>query len=128
MLEKRLSGTIHRTVSRVAGRNLEVKFTVEGSNSDITVEKPRKTNPENINSRTIEQNGKIDYAKSYSLKNSFTFNTFIVGPSNRLAQAAAIKVTEAPEAFITHFTSIRRLVLVKPIFFTLLDMPLINAN
>ncbi len=96
MLEKRLSGTIHRTVSRVAGRNLEVKFTVEGSNSDITVEKPQTTNPENRKPETIEQNGEIDYAKSYSLKKSFTFNTFIVGPSNRLAQAAAIKVTEAP--------------------------------
>ena len=32
MLEKRLSGTIVRTVSRVAGRKLEVQFKVHGSN------------------------------------------------------------------------------------------------
>ena len=87
MLEKRLSGTIHRTVSRVAGRELTVEFTVQGSSSPTAIKKQQKPIPEN---------GTINYAQSYSLKNSFTFDTFIVGPSNRLAQAAAIKITEAP--------------------------------
>ena len=96
MLEKRLSGTIHRTVSRVAGRELTVEFTVQGSASPATLKKQQQTNSENVKSQTIKQNGTIDYAQSYSLKNSFTFDTFIVGPSNRLAQAAAIKITEAP--------------------------------
>jgi len=96
MLEKRLSGTIHRTVSRVAGRELTVEFTVQGSASPATLKKQQKTIYENVKSQTTKQNGTIDYAQSYSLKNSFTFDTFIVGPSNRLAQAAAIKITEAP--------------------------------
>ncbi len=96
MLEKRLSGTIHRTVSRVAGRELTVEFTVQGSSSSATLKKQQHTISENVKSQTIKQNGTIDYAQSYSLKNSFTFDTFIVGPSNRLAQAAAIKITEAP--------------------------------
>ena len=96
MLEKRLSGTIHRTVSRVAGRELTVEFTVQGSASPATLKKQQQSISENVKSQTIKQNGTIDYAQSYSLKNSFTFDTFIVGPSNRLAQAAAIKITEAP--------------------------------
>ena len=96
MLEKRLSGTIRRTVSRVAGRELTVEFTVQGSASPATLKKQQQTISENVKSQTIKQNGTIDYAQSYSLKNSFTFDTFIVGPSNRLAQAAAIKITEAP--------------------------------
>ena len=98
MLEKRLSGTIHRTVSRVAGRDLTVEFTVQGSTGAETIKKQQKPISENVKSQTIKQNGTgtIDYARSYSLKNSFTFDTFIVGPSNRLAQAAAIKITEAP--------------------------------
>ena len=96
MLEKRLSGTIHRTVSRVAGRELTVEFTVQGSASPATLKKQQKINSENVKFQTTKQNGTIDYAQSYSLKNSFTFDTFIVGPSNRLAQAAAIKITEAP--------------------------------
>ena len=98
MLEKRLSGTIHRTVSRVAGRELTVQFTVQGSTGAETIKKQQKPISENVKSQTIKQNGTgtIDYARSYSLKNSFTFDTFIVGPSNRLAQAAAIKITEAP--------------------------------
>lgn len=96
MLEKRLSGTIHRTVSRVAGRELTVEFTVQGSASPAAIKKQQQMISENVKSQTIKQNGTIDYAQSYSLKNSFTFDTFIVGPSNRLAQAAAIKITEAP--------------------------------
>ena len=96
MLEKRLSGTIHRTVSRVAGRELTVEFTVQGSASPATLKKQQQSISENVKSQTIKQNGTIDYAQSYSLKNSFTFDTFIVGPSNRLAQAAAIKITETP--------------------------------
>ena len=96
MLEKRLSGTIHRTVSRVAGRELTVEFTVQGSASPATLKKQQKTISQNVKPQTIKQNETIDYAQSYSLKNSFTFDTFIVGPSNRLAQAAAIKITEAP--------------------------------
>ena len=98
MLEKRLSGTIHRPVSRVAGRDLTVEFTVQGSTGAETIKKQQKPISENVKSQTIKQNGTgtIDYARSYSLKNSFTFDTFIVGPSNRLAQAAAIKITEAP--------------------------------
>ena len=96
MLEKRLSGTIHRTVSRVAGRDLTVEFTVQGSTSAETVKQQQKPISEHVKSEMIEHNGTIDYARSYSLKNSFTFDTFIVGPSNRLAQAAAIKITEAP--------------------------------
>tara|TARA_Y100000588_G_C14277750_1_gene935258 strand:+ start:2720 stop:4111 length:1392 start_codon:yes stop_codon:yes gene_type:complete len=96
MLEKRLSGTIHRTVSRVAGRKLSVEFTVQGSSSRGIDEKQPEKVSQTITSANIKQNGKIAYTQSYSLKNSFTFNTFIVGPSNSLAHAAAIKITEAP--------------------------------
>ena len=59
MLEKRLSGTIHRTVSRVAGRELTVEFTVQGSASPATLKKQQQTISENVKSQTIKQNETI---------------------------------------------------------------------
>ena len=96
MLEKRLSGTIHRTVSSVAGRKLKIQFRVQGSGTEKSSE---NTVPESVDSSDLDSDspaGKINYAKSYALKSSFNFDSFVVGPSNRLAQAAAAKVAESP--------------------------------
>jgi chromosomal replication initiator protein len=103
MLEKRLSGTIHRTVSRVAGRKLVVVFKVVGSNSvellgpadETSAASAGNSHPASANGQS-SGGGDTDYARSYALKASFNFETFVVGPSNRLAQAAAAKVAEAP--------------------------------
>jgi chromosomal replication initiator protein len=102
MLEKRLSGTIHRTVSRVAGRKLIVEFKVVGANSTNNPEPADETDASDPGLDLEPEPGKgtpareVDYARSYALKPSFNFDTFVVGPSNRLAQAAASKVAEAP--------------------------------
>jgi chromosomal replication initiator protein len=96
MLEKRLSGTILRTVSRVAGRKLEVLFKVQGSGEELHAEKLVSETSDISESDEPQPAGKIDYAKSYALKPSFNFDSFVVGPSNRLAQAAATKVAESP--------------------------------
>jgi len=96
MLEKRLSGTILRAVSRVAGRKLEVQFKVQGLVTENRAENPQPETVETPDSTSESSTGKIDYAKSYALKPIFNFETFVVGPSNRLAQAAAAKVAEAP--------------------------------
>lgn len=96
MLEKRLSGTILRTVSRVAERQLRVEFKVQGSTLTQRTESPVNESEEKTDSEPTQSSGKLDYAKSYPLKTSFNFDTFIVGPSNRLAQAAATKVAESP--------------------------------
>ncbi|MEE2841423.1 MAG: chromosomal replication initiator protein DnaA [Chloroflexota bacterium] len=102
MLEKRLSGTIHRTVSRVAGRKLVVEFKVVGADgtagtdrADESVVGDRSGDLEYGPDIGTSARG-VDYARSYALKPSFNFDTFVVGPSNRLAQAAAAKVAEAP--------------------------------
>ncbi|MDP6666133.1 MAG: chromosomal replication initiator protein DnaA [Dehalococcoidia bacterium] len=96
MLEKRLSGTIHRTVSRVAGQKLSVVFQVVGANGPVNSVPVVEAGAPAPGSDTAPSDGSIDYARSYSLKPSFNFETFVVGPSNRLAQAAAAKVAEVP--------------------------------
>jgi chromosomal replication initiator protein len=96
MLEKRLSGTILRTVSRVAGRKLAVEFKVQGANGAPQDDNPTQDLAEKTVSEQVSKAGKINYAQSYRLKPSFNFETFVVGPSNRLAHAAAAKVAESP--------------------------------
>jgi chromosomal replication initiator protein len=96
MLEKRLSGTILRTVSRVAGRKLAVEFKVHGANGAPQDDNPTQDLAEKTVSEQVSKAGKINYAQSYRLKPSFNFETFVVGPSNRLAHAAAAKVSESP--------------------------------
>ena len=96
MLEKRLSGTIHRTVSRVAGRKLKIQFRVQGSSVEKHPDNVVTQSYETPDSDAVYPAGKINHAKSYALKASFNFDSFVVGPSNRLAQAAAAKVAESP--------------------------------
>jgi chromosomal replication initiator protein len=96
MLEKRLSGTIHRTVSRVAGCKLKIQFRVQGSGGEKTSENPTPESVEKPDSDSDSPSGKLNYSKAYALKPSFNFDSFVVGPSNRLAQAAASKVAESP--------------------------------
>lgn len=102
MLEKRLSGTIHRTVSRVAGRKLVVEFRVVGADGTTQPGPGAETSGDNPDPDTASgfsdasSGREIDYTRSYALKPSFNFDTFVVGPSNRLAQAAAAKVAEVP--------------------------------
>ncbi len=96
MLEKRLSGTILRTVSRVAGRKLEVRFKVQGSDVEKQAKNLVPEQPVAQDSDAAPKAGKLDYAKSYALKPSLNFGSFVVGPSNRLAHAAASKVAESP--------------------------------
>ncbi len=89
-LEHRLLATIKRTLARLTGRTVEVRFVVwseEGQQQDnvplldlptpvVEARSPRLA-PANLNPR-------------------YTFDSFVVGPGNRLAHAASMAVTENP--------------------------------
>ncbi len=83
MLEKRLSGTIHRTVSRLAGRKLVVEFKVVGADgtagtdrADESVVGDRSGDLEYGPDIGTSARG-VDYARSYALKPSFNFLSLI---------------------------------------------------
>jgi chromosomal replication initiator protein len=91
-LENRLLSTIKRTLGRLTGRTVEIRFVVwEGEvrkqedvsllNLPATAPTPAFANPSFAN-----------------LNPHYTFESFVVGPGNRLAHAASMAVAESPAA------------------------------
>jgi chromosomal replication initiator protein len=100
-LENRLLATIKRTLTRLANRTVDVRFVVGGKASrpaedDVPLLRAHVDAEESaLDSRTPDA-PTTRPSSGRGLNPRYTFDSFIVGPGNRLAHAASMAVVESP--------------------------------
>lgn len=85
ILENRYKIVIERSVKEILGSDAQVKLVI------VDIEQKTNTNTTSTNSKP--QNEEINAS---FLNPKYTFDTFVIGNSNRLAHAASVAVAESP--------------------------------
>jgi len=90
-LENRLLNTVKRTLTGLLGHTVEVRFVVWPASSKKGDPLPEVAPPISETAEELTTGPSVA-----NLNPKYTFETFVVGPSNRLAHAACLAVAESP--------------------------------
>ncbi len=85
-LESRFLSLVAKSVAKVVGKPLEIKFVTASQDSSV----PNQPHLEAISYLPKQQNNYLQ------LNSRYNFDTFVIGGSNRFAHAAALAVAEKP--------------------------------
>ena len=90
-LQNRYYDFIQSNLLEISNTNYELIFKLEDEiKNEVQVDKEEKTNT------STEREDKVEVVHKSNLNKNLTFSTFVVGNSNRLAQAAALQVAQDP--------------------------------
>jgi chromosomal replication initiator protein len=87
-LESRLTSTITRLLVGMMGRTVEVRF--------VVWQESAPSEPKPVVEEEVEEIAPVPQPRRTCMNPRYTFDTFVVGASNRLAQAASMAVAESP--------------------------------
>lgn len=94
-LLERYMGTLSSALSKASGSDMTVEFSLsekaEPVIDDVSAKDPKQDKLFGLFSRHPQ-----DTAKEIGLNPKYNFDSFVVGPSNRLAHAAALAVADSP--------------------------------
>ncbi|MCX5666403.1 MAG: chromosomal replication initiator protein DnaA [Candidatus Omnitrophica bacterium] len=99
ILLDRYTAVLNSSVAKSCGKEMRVEFYMQESPDDVGARQPNDAAAkEKAQSKTFWPFGreKQDAGKEIGLSSRYTFDSFVIGPSNRFAHAAASAVCDSP--------------------------------